>query len=73
MVSTIKLPKSKGPSVISQIIAIEVKGKARVSIKKRPYINSLVSGIIRYKYPERVYTLAIDTEDLKFLIIERLR
>lgn len=72
MVSTINLAREKAPSVLSQIVALDVKGKARVIISKRPYISSLVSGLLKAKYPDRVYTTGIDTENTKYLIIERI-
>ena len=74
MVSTIKVPiKTKSPTVVSQILAIEPGCKSRVPINKRPYVGSLISANIKYKYPERLYTLSTDRTDQKYLIIERLK
>ena len=74
MVSTIQVPsKPKVPTVVSQILSIEMGCKSRVPINKRPYVSSLISANIKYKYPDRAYTLSIDTEDSKYLIIERLK
>jgi len=73
MVSIIQESKeAKLPSISSQVIALPVNGKAKVSISRRPYLSSLISGNIKYKFPEREYTLYIDPKNDQLLIIERL-
>lgn len=68
-IETVKWKKNKKTS--PQIILLEPGQRMALPLSKRPYIDSLKSGAYKYRFPERVYSTYVDTENPKQVFIER--
>jgi len=64
---------TKVPTVTEQILCLEVGAKLYAPISKRKYIGSLISGGLKYQYPDRVWTTKIDSKNNQLVIIERTK
>lgn len=75
MIATIQVPTpAQGPSISSQIQTLEFGQKANAPISQRPYIGSLISGKLKYKYgSEREWITYINPDNDQLLTIERTK
>ena len=74
MIKTMQIQEQvKVPSAKKQLVGMTVGAKFKAPIIKRKYISSLISGDLKYQYPEQAWTTYIDPSSASMVIIERLK
>jgi hypothetical protein len=74
MIRTMQIPEpTKSPSVSYQLYTMSVGARLHAPIYKRKYIASLISGGLKYQYPDRTWTTKIDPKNDQLVIIERTK
>jgi hypothetical protein len=71
MITELQINDVKGPNVTAQIVEMEPETKIVAPIEKSPYIRTLISGTIKYKYQDREYRTEANPDDSTTFFIIR--